>query len=134
MTESASGIVRSLLERYERGGVEDVLELLAPDAVFVVPPETSAEPDVYEGHEGARRYFAGFGGALDDVRFDLIDVQDESPDTALAVIRLSGLGSATRIPVELTAAVTFVVKGGAVARAVAHPDVDSARRGIARGL
>jgi glycerophosphoryl diester phosphodiesterase len=31
----------------------------------------AAEPDVYEGHGGARRYFAGFEGLLEDVRFDL---------------------------------------------------------------
>src|SRR5215210_4088583 len=134
MAESASNMVRRLLERYERGGVEDILKLLAPDAVFVVPPETSAEPDVYRGHEGARRYFAGFGGALDDVRFDLLDVHDESPEAALAVIRLSGHGSATRIPVELTVVVTFLVRDGAVARIVAHPDVDSARKEVAGGL
>ena len=132
MTESASAIVRRMLDHYERGGVEDILDLLAPDAVFVVPPETSAEPDVYEGHEGARRYFAAFAGALDDVRFELIEVHDESPEAAVGVIRLSGLGSATRIPVELTAVASFVVTDGAVARIVAHPDLDSARREIAR--
>ena len=33
-----------------------------------VPGSMSAEPDVYEGHAGARRYFAGFDGLIDEVR------------------------------------------------------------------
>ena len=129
MTEPASAVVRRLLESYERGGVEALIEVLAPDSEFVVPPETSAEPDVYIGAEGARRYFAGFGGALDDVRFEVLDVEDLTPEVCLAAIRLSGLGSATRIPVELNAYATFEVRDGLLARIHAYPDGASAREG-----
>ena len=36
-----------------------------------MPPELSAEPDVYIGHAGMRRYWESFHDALDEVRFEL---------------------------------------------------------------
>ena len=128
MSESASAVVRRLFERYAQAGPEGAIELVAEDAVFVVPPEISAEPDVYEGHEGARRYFAGFEGAIDEVRIELVEVQDASPGTALGEVSLSGLGTTTRIPVQLTTFMTFAVRDGLVAQIAAHPDLESARR------
>ena len=91
MSEPAADIVRALLERYESGGLEALLHLLAPDAVFVVPPEASMEPDVYTGHEGARRYFAAFDGAIDEVGFGLDEVDEVAPGTVLARVRLRGV-------------------------------------------
>jgi ketosteroid isomerase-like protein len=79
MSESPATVVRRFFERYEQAGVEGALEVISPDAVLVVPPEVSSEPDVYEGLEGGRRYFAGFEGALDDVRFDYSTSRSPSP-------------------------------------------------------
>ena len=45
MSESPVAVVRALFERVNARGIDAMLELLAPDAVFVVPPEASAEPD-----------------------------------------------------------------------------------------
>ena len=47
MSESPVAVVRALFERINAGGIDAVVELLAPDAVYVVPPEASAEPDTY---------------------------------------------------------------------------------------
>jgi ketosteroid isomerase-like protein len=55
MSESPIPVVRSFFERADMGGIDGVLELLAPDAVLVVPPEGSAEPDTYRGHDGTVR-------------------------------------------------------------------------------
>ncbi len=70
MSESPAAVVRELFRRINSGDTESALELMAPDVLLVVPPDASAEPDTYEGHDGARRYFAGFDGVLEEVRFD----------------------------------------------------------------
>ena len=114
MSESPVAVVRALFERINAGGIENVLELLAPDAVFVVPPEASAEPDTYRGHDGARRYFSGFDGVLDEVRFELLEVEQVSDDTVLATQRLSGRGTTTGIPVEQDTFGLFTVRDGLV--------------------
>ena len=106
---------------------------MAEDAVFVVPPEASAEPDTYEGHAGARRYFAGFDGALDEVSFVIDALEDAAPDLALGLVRLRGVGAVSGVPVEQKVLMTFRVRDGLVDRIVAHGDMESARREIERG-
>ena len=122
-----SDLARDLFEHYQTEGVESALQVVSPDAVLVVGPETSAEPDTYEGPGGARRYFDGFEGALDEVRFDLLEIYEESPSAVMCSVRLSGLGEMTRIPVEQTVLMTFAVRNGLITRIVAHADLESAR-------
>ena len=122
-----SELATSLFERYQNEGVESALQVVSPDAVLVVGPETSAEPDTYEGPGGAKRYFDGFEGALDEVRFELLEIHDESPSTVICSVRLSGLGEMTRIPVEQTVLMTFAIRDGLITRIVAHADLESAQ-------
>jgi ketosteroid isomerase-like protein len=114
MSESPVAVVRALFERVNAGEIDRALELLAPDSVFVVPPEASAEPDTYRGHDGARRYFSGFDGILDDVRFELLDLEQVTDDRLLAATRLTGRGTTTGIPVEQETFVVLTVHGGLV--------------------
>jgi ketosteroid isomerase-like protein len=132
MSASAAAVVRRLFDRLEQAGVEPALELLAADALLIVPPEASAEPDTYEGHEGARRYFAGFDGVLDDVRFDLHDVEEISEHAVLAKMTLRGRGAATGIPVEQTLYLAVTVQEGLVARMTPGTDRRSALAGLER--
>lgn len=134
MTEQPAGVVRRFFERYEEGGVDAALELVTPETVLVVPPEASAEPDTYEGVEGGRRYFAGFEGALDDVRFDLVDVEEIPPNMALAEMTLLGRGSATGIEVAQTTFLVITVRGETILRIVAHADRRAARQEVERSL
>jgi ketosteroid isomerase-like protein len=128
MSESRAATVRRLFERFNRDGVESALDLIADDFVAEVPPSLSAEPDVYEGHDGVRRYFAAFEG-LTDVRFELLDVVEES-DAVITWLRLTGRGSVSGIEVEqYSAAVNWVVDGKVV-RIEPHPDMDAARKAL----
>ena len=76
MGESDVDVVRQMFERFSGSGLESALELISENASFEVPGDMSAEPDVYEGHDGARRYFAGFDGLIEDVRFEALEVED----------------------------------------------------------
>jgi ketosteroid isomerase-like protein len=114
MSHSPAAVVRALFERVNAGEIDGAIELLAPDAVFVVPPEASAEPDTYRGHDGARRYFSGFDGVLDDVRFELLELEQVANETALAATRLHGRGTSTGIPVEQDTFVVLTVCDGLV--------------------
>ena len=57
-----------------------------------IPPDLSAEPDTYHGPEGARRYFQGFEGMLDDVRYEAREMIPIG-DRVLACVRLGGTGA-----------------------------------------
>jgi ketosteroid isomerase-like protein len=129
MSESSVDTVRRLFERLDEGGVEAAIELMSEDFVSEVPPSMSAEPDVYEGHDGARRYFAGFDDLIDDVRFEPLEFVDHG-EAVIVWMRLTGRGSASGIEVELHAAVINWVRDGKVTCMAPHPDMDSARQAL----
>ena len=128
---STAEIVREMFAAFESCGVDAALDHFATDAMLVVGPETSAEPDTYEGLEGGRRYFEGFEGALEEVRFELLDIAEEQPGAIIAMVRLSGVGAATRIPVEQEVPMTFEVSDDLLTRVVAHPTLEAARAELA---
>lgn len=129
MTASNVEIVRSLFDRFGRDSVAGALELLSEDFVVVIPPSMSAEPDVYEGHDGALRYFGGFDGLLEDVRFEPLELVEEG-DAVIVWLRLAGRGVASGIEVEQFAATLVGVADGKVTRIEPYPDVEAARAAL----
>ena len=122
-------VVRRLFELYASGGLEAALEVLDEQIVMVIPPELSAEPDTYEGHEGARRYFAGFDGMLEDVRYDAFELTQEG-EHVLAHSRLAGRGVSSGLEVELETVAVHTVVDGKVTSITPYVDLESARRSL----
>jgi ketosteroid isomerase-like protein len=129
MTDPRSETVRRLFERFERDGLEPALELISEDFVVEVPGSMSAEPDVYEGHDGARRYFAAFDGLMEELRYEPIEFVEHG-DALIVWLRLVGRGAASGIEVEQHAAVVTSVEDGKVTRMDLYPDVDEARKAL----
>jgi ketosteroid isomerase-like protein len=130
MSESSVETVRLLFERLEAGGLEAAIDLIAEDFVATVPPSMSAEPDVYEGHNGMRRYYAGFDGLIEDLRFEPLEIVEEG-EVVIASMRFSGRGVTSGIEVTQHAAVIVGLRDGKVTRMDAHPDMDAARAALA---
>jgi ketosteroid isomerase-like protein len=126
MAGSSAQTVRELFERFAGGSLDDALELLAEDFVLTVPPSMSAEPDAYEGHEGARRYFAGFDGLMHELTFEPLEIVEEH-GLVIAWMRFGGRGVASGIDVVQYAAVIAQVEDGKVVRMESHPDMETAR-------
>jgi ketosteroid isomerase-like protein len=124
-------VVRELYERMSGDDPESVYELISEDIRAEVPPSMSAEPDVYEGHDGVRRYMDAFQGHLDDVRFEVLELHLEG-ERVIADLRFKGRGASSGIPVEQRAAVLHRVAGGKVTRIDPHPDVEAARASLRR--
>jgi ketosteroid isomerase-like protein len=126
MGESDVDVVREVFRRFGDGGFETALELISEDAVFEVPGDMSAEPDVYEGHAGARRYFAGFDDLLDQLTFEPLEFE-EGDGVVTVWIRFGGRGVTSGIEVEQYAAVNVWLVDGKVVRMHPYPDMDAAR-------
>jgi ketosteroid isomerase-like protein len=129
MTESNLQLVQRLFDQYAEGGVEAVLGGLHEDVVIEIPADLSAEPDTYRGHDGARRYFAGFEGMLEDVRYEPIELIPER-EYVLAHVRLGGRGVSSGLDVELESVVLHEFSDGLVTRMRPYPDLASARDAI----
>jgi ketosteroid isomerase-like protein len=132
MAEPKVELVRELLERFNTGDRAAIFELLSEDFVSEVPPSLSAEPDVYRGHEGARRYLDAFDGLLDEVRFEALEFHVEGEQVIVDLV-LKGRGVASGIAVEQRSAVVHWIAGGKVTRMDPFPDIEAARASL-RGL
>jgi ketosteroid isomerase-like protein len=131
VTTSNADVVRQLFERFETGGVDAVIEGAAEDVLIEIPPELSAEPDVYRGHEGVRRYFGGFDGMIDDVRYEAIEIEPVG-ELVLAHTRLSGRGATSGLAVEIEVFVLHELADGRIVRIRPYPDMESARAAAER--
>jgi ketosteroid isomerase-like protein len=131
MAQSSLDLVRELLERFNRNDREAAFELLAEDFVAEVPPSLSAEPDVYEGHEGVRRYMEAFEGLLEDVRFEAIEFHQEG-EQVIVDLFLRGRGAASGIEVEQRTALVNWIEDGKVKRMEPFLSVDAAREALRR--
>jgi ketosteroid isomerase-like protein len=108
--------VRSMLETLNESGVEAALDQIHPDFEGVTPPELSPEPDTYRGHEGIRRYFAGFEGVMDEVRWEADELMEAPDDRVVAGIRLLTRSVATGLELELPVWQLCTVRDGKVLR------------------
>ena len=109
-------MVRSMLATLNESGVEAALDQIHPDFEGVTPPELSPEPDTYRGHEGIRRYFAGFEGVMDEVRWEADELMEAPNDRVVAGIRLLTRSVATGLELELPVWQVCTVRDGKVLR------------------
>jgi ketosteroid isomerase-like protein len=119
-------VVRELFERFGNDDVEAVLELVAEDFEVEVPASMSAEPDVYRGHDGVRRYLHGFDGMMEDVRFEPLEFLEEG-GFVIVVMRLVGRGVSSGIEAAQDAVVVHEIEDGKVRRMRPFPSLDAAR-------
>jgi ketosteroid isomerase-like protein len=130
MADSNVEVVRLLFERFAEGGIEPALEGLSEELVIEIPADMSAEPDTYHGHEGARRYFDGFDGMIEDLRYEPLELIPVGDDV-LAHVRLSGRGASSGLDVALEPYVMHELADGKIVRIRPYPDLQSARAALA---
>jgi ketosteroid isomerase-like protein len=125
MSEADVARVRAVFAAFDPRGVEAVMDLFSPEFVGVVPPELSAEPDTYVGHEGIRRYMALWQEQIDDLQMRPEELFDAG-GAVVVRLRISGRGRGSRVPVELPAAVRVTMADGLITSMSAHPTVEDA--------
>jgi ketosteroid isomerase-like protein len=130
MADANIDVVRRLFEDYAAGGVEAVLQDADENVVIEIPPELSAEPDTYRGHEGVRRYFGGFDGMIEDVRYEALELTGHGR-FVIAHIRLSGRGVSSGLDVDLEAFVVHELADGRIVRIRPYADLEGAQGAIA---
>jgi|SRR5215210_607658 len=130
VTDSNLEIVQRLFDQYAEGGVEAILDGADENIVIEIPPDLSAEPDTYHGHDGVRRYFAGFEGMLEDVGYEAMELTMIG-DAVLAHSRLSGRGVSSGLDVNLEVYVVHELAEGKITRIRPYGDRESAEASLA---
>jgi ketosteroid isomerase-like protein len=98
MSQQNVEVVRAGFEAFNSGGIARILAFAHPEFEAVVPPELSAEPDIYRGHDGIRRYFESFQDAMDEIRFEPVRFW-EAGSSVVVDVRITAKGRQTAIPV-----------------------------------
>jgi ketosteroid isomerase-like protein len=122
----SAATVRKMLDVLNEEGVEAALAWFHEDFEGIVPPDLSAEPDVYAGHDGVRRYFDSFREIVDDLRFDADEIVDVGEGRVVARGCITGHGRASGIPTELRVPMAMRLRDGKLIRMDAHADWDDA--------
>jgi ketosteroid isomerase-like protein len=130
MMNSNIEVVQRLFDRFAEGGIESALDGLSKDVVIEIPPDMSAEPDEYHGHDGARRYFNGFDGMIEELRYEALELIPVG-ERVLARVRLSGRGVSSGVDVALEPYVMHELADGRIIRIRPYPDREAAERAIA---
>jgi len=113
VSEDRVEVVRATWEALAEGGVEAMLAHIAEDFEMTTPPQLSAEPDTYRGHDGIRRWFDSFYEAVDEIRIEpgpLVPVGDG----VATELKLSTRGRTTGIEASQSVASFGRVAGGKV--------------------
>jgi ketosteroid isomerase-like protein len=106
-------IVRRVFAAVNREDIETTLALTHPDFEVAVPPALSAEPDVYRGVEGMRRYWQSFREALDEIRFNAEQTWDAG-DAVVVALSVTAKGRQTAIEVEQRPVTVWRTRDGKV--------------------
>ena len=101
-----------MLDALNGEGVEAALVWFDEDFRGVVPPDLSAEPDEYRGHDGVRRYFDSFREIVDELRFDAEELVEVREDTVAARGHITGRGRESGIPIEMRVPMVMRLRGG----------------------
>ena len=110
-----------MLDALNDGGVEAALDFVSEDFRGVVPPELSAEPDTYVGHDGLRHYFDSFQEVVDELRFDAEELVELAPDAVAARGLITGRGRESGIPVEMRVPGLYRLREGKIVGIEAFP-------------
>jgi ketosteroid isomerase-like protein len=115
-----------MLDTLNNEGTDAALVWFADDFHGVVPPELSAEPDSYDGHDGVRRYFDSFHEIVDDLRFDAEELIEIGPNAVAARGLITGSGRESGIPIEMRVPLLMRLREGKVVEISAYADWDEA--------
>jgi ketosteroid isomerase-like protein len=111
MSQANVEIVRQGFDAFNSADMERILAVTHPDFETEVSPELSAEPDVYRGHDGIRRYFQSFQDAMDEIRFQPERIWDVG-ESVVAAVRLTAKGRQSEIAVEQRIAQVWTIRDG----------------------
>jgi ketosteroid isomerase-like protein len=123
-------VLHLIFDAANRHDLDAVCALVDPTFAGEVPSTMSAEPDVYEGHDGIRRYFESFWEIVDGLTFELVAMEDAGAWTIVSV-HPRGVGRSSGLPIEDRIGLSVQSQDGRLTRLRTHPDVDDARAWVA---
>jgi ketosteroid isomerase-like protein len=96
-------VVEAATSGMATGDPEAVVPHIHPDFEMRTPPGLAAEPDLYRGADGVRRWFESFYEVMDEVRVEASELEQVGDDVVVANLRVSARGRATGLELDQAA-------------------------------
>jgi uncharacterized protein len=125
MSQENVEIVQQIFRAFNSEEIELVLALTHDDFELEVPPALSAEPDIYRGHDGMRRYWESFQDVMDEIRFQPERLCDAG-EAVVVAMRVTAKGRRTAIAVEQRTVGLWTICDGKVIRIRAYVSLPEA--------
>jgi ketosteroid isomerase-like protein len=125
MSQQNVEIVRQIFEAFNSEDIELILARTHTEFELEVPPALSAEPDIYRGHDGMRRYWESFQDAMDEIRIQPERLCDAG-EAVVVAMHLTAKGRRTAIAVEQRTAGVWTICDGKVIRVRAYVSLSEA--------
>jgi ketosteroid isomerase-like protein len=122
-------VVRDAWEAFSTGSADAMLPYIDPEFRGEVPPDASAEPDVYVGHAGVHRYLDLFAEVMEDLTFEPQEFI-EAGEHLVVVCHVRGRGKGSGIEVEMTANIVTTVRDGLIVYMCGYPTMERALEAV----
>jgi ketosteroid isomerase-like protein len=103
MSERNVAIARSAIEAFNRGDVDAVLALAAPDVEVYAPPD-SPNPGRYVGYDGYLQWSEQWLEAWETFTLDVLEIEAVDDRHVVAVVRQNGRGRLSGLEVTMAGA------------------------------
>jgi ketosteroid isomerase-like protein len=103
MPERNVAIARSAIEAFNRGDVDAVLALAAPDVEVYAPPD-SPNPGRYVGYDGYLQWSEQWLEAWETFTLDVLEIEAVDDRHVVAVVRQNGRGRLSGLEVTMAGA------------------------------
>ncbi|MEO8092461.1 MAG: nuclear transport factor 2 family protein [bacterium] len=100
MASEMTDLVENGFTALGESGVEAMLSYVHPDFQMETLPQIAAEPQVYRGHDGIRRWFASFYEVMDEISIDTTSCEQIGPDRVLIAFSMRARGQSSGIEVD----------------------------------
>jgi ketosteroid isomerase-like protein len=121
--------VEQILKAFNSEDIELIISLTQPDFELDVPPELSAEPDIYRGQDGMRRYWESFRDVMDEIRIRPERLCDAG-DAVVVLMHLTAKGRRTAIAVEQRTAGVWTFRDDRVRRIRGYASLSEAFQAV----
>lgn len=124
--------VRELYDAVNRRDEAAIPDFFDPEFEGLVPPELSAEPDTYRGHEGVLRYFELFYEVMEDVQAEVLEVE-EVGDAVIAHVEVRTRGRHTGLETGQELFQVWWLRDDRAVAATAYATREDALAGVRKG-
>ncbi len=118
-------VVRTGIDAFRRGDAEGVLDFMSPD-VEIFLPAALPNSGTYRGHEGYQAWQADWLEAWDDFSIEVARLQPVGERHVVALMRQTGRGRGSGIPVDMKIAYVVEVSDGRAAAFHLYPTEEEA--------